>query len=64
VTWAAYGPQNPSDDGIRRRDASEAVNRAVGKPQVNPRLALIAMGAPSRIRTCAHGSGGRFDLSL
>ncbi len=31
MTWAAYGPQNPSDDGIRWRDVSEAVNRAVSE---------------------------------
>ena len=31
MTWAAYGPQNPSDDGIQRRAVSEAVNPAVSK---------------------------------
>jgi len=27
--WAAYGPQNPSPDGIQRHPVSEAVNRAI-----------------------------------
>jgi hypothetical protein len=40
MTWAAYGPQNPSSDGIRWRQLSEAVNRAArvpaGQGQENP----------------------------
>jgi hypothetical protein len=31
MTWAAYGPQNPSSEGIRRHGVSEAVNRAVSE---------------------------------
>jgi hypothetical protein len=46
MTWGAYGAQNPPEDGISWRDVCEAVNRPVRVP------------APSRIRTCAHGSGG------
>jgi hypothetical protein len=29
----------------------------LGQRGLEPRLALVARGAPSRIRTCAHGSG-------
>ena len=30
-TWAAYGPRNPSEDGIRQRAVSEHVNLAVSE---------------------------------
>ena len=33
-------------------------------PQVKAKKGQLTISAPSRIRTCAHGSGGRFDLSL
>ena len=33
-------------------------------PQVRGGFALVIVGAPSRIRTCAHGSGGRTDPRL
>ena len=50
-------------DGIRHRAASAGFARhpltpsRFGSPQVRGRLALVMGGAPSRIRTCAHGSG-------
>jgi hypothetical protein len=34
------------------------------KRQARARKALLTIGAPSRIRTCAHGSGEPADLSL
>jgi hypothetical protein len=32
MTWAAYGPQKPSNDGIRWHDVSEAVNKPARVP--------------------------------
>jgi hypothetical protein len=32
MTWAAYGPQKPSDDGIRWHDVSEDVNKPIRVP--------------------------------
>ena len=55
-------------DGIRHRAASAGIARHPLAPsrftssQVKGRLALGLAGAPSRIRTCAHGSGGRCSL--
>jgi len=31
MTWGAYGARNPSHDGIRRHEVSEAVNRPISK---------------------------------
>ena len=62
MIWGAYGAQNPSGDGIRRRDVSEASTGPSAKPQVKTRKGPLTMSAPSRIRTCAHGSGGRCSL--
>ena len=65
MTWAAYGPQKPSDDGIRWHDVSEDVKQPARVPAGQGHESPAHdKRAPSRIRTCAHGSGGRFDLSL
>jgi hypothetical protein len=48
MTWAAYGPQNPSDDGIRRRDVSKAVNRAVSKTAGKTPVGADSKGRPQQ----------------
>jgi hypothetical protein len=57
--WAAYGPQNPSDDGIAGTSCPRTSIGPLAFPQVKACLVLVTMSAPSRIRTCAHGSGVR-----
>ena len=55
-------------DRIRRRATSAGVAwhrltpSRFASSQVRGRLALVTRSAPSRIRTCAHGSGGRCSL--
>ena len=65
--WRAQGAH--MGHGIRHRAASAGIARQPLAPsrfassQVRGRLALVTRSAPSRIRTCAHGSGGRFNLA-
>jgi hypothetical protein len=56
-----YWGQSPSLDGIRWHPASGARPPAFQQTS-RSRLALIMVSAPSRIRTCAHGSGGRCSI--
>jgi hypothetical protein len=62
MTWGAYGAQNPSQASIRQHSAPENDIRVIcvtaGQGQESP----LMRSAPSRIRTCAHGSGGRCSL--
>jgi hypothetical protein len=57
-------------DRIRLLRASDGIpcprlsTEPSANPQVRARKALLMVSAPSRIRTCAHGSGGQFDLIL
>ena len=60
--WGAYGGRNLSEDGLCCRLLTE---RVIGLPGIEPgerTFWLVVGGAPSRIRTCAHGSGGRCSL--
>jgi hypothetical protein len=45
---AAYGPQNPSDDGIRRRDVSGTVKRAVSKTAGRSPVGADSDGRPQQ----------------
>jgi len=65
--WAAmgrHGPQNSSDDGIRWHDVSEDVKEPVSVPAGHRPIGAAHDKRPSRIRTCAHGSGESANLSL
>ncbi len=62
--WGAYGGRNLSEDGLRCRPLTE---RVIGHADIMPgqsAFCLVMGGAPSRIRTCAHGSGEYFNLGL
>jgi hypothetical protein len=56
------------EDGIRHRATPAGIARQPLAPsrftssQVRGQLALLLACAPSRIRTCAHGSGGRCSI--
>jgi hypothetical protein len=64
--WGAQGAH--MGHGIRHRAASAGIARRPLAPprfassQVRGRLTLVKRSAPSRIRTCAHGSGGRCSI--
>jgi hypothetical protein len=64
--WRAQGAH--MGHGIRHRAASAGIARQPLAPsrfassQVRGRLARVTRSAPSRIRTYAHGSGGRCSL--
>jgi len=65
VTWpmaqshSAYIPGTPTSGGIRRRMAAHDQMRESHEPAGQRASLLIEISAPGRIRTCAHGSGGR-----
>jgi hypothetical protein len=69
MTWAAYGPPGPRM-GRRIRQMTAFAGMTCPRmsrslptfSQARGRLALLTISAPSRIRTCAHGSGGRCSL--
>jgi hypothetical protein len=71
MTWAAYGPPWAA---MRRRirqmtaSAGTTCPRMPRSPSAFPqaigRLALLTISAPTRIRTCAHGSGESENLGL
>ena len=48
MTWAAYGPQKPSEDGIRRHDVSDAVDRAVSKTAGQGPVGTATKGRPQQ----------------
>jgi hypothetical protein len=64
--WEACGGR--MGDGIRHRAASEGnawhwlTSPRLTSSQVRRGFTLLKQSAPSRIRTCAHGSGGRCSL--
>ena len=60
--WAAYGPWNLSDGGVRCRLLSEPVIGPESKMPAQNVFWLAVKGVPSRIRTCAPGSGGRCSI--
>jgi len=62
--WGAYGERNLSEDGFRCRPLTERVIDPFGIVPAQKAFQLVMRSAPSRIRTCAHGSGGRLcDLA-
>jgi hypothetical protein len=63
LAWGAVGVRELAEDGIRCQVMAKrrAALRA-GLPWSGPLSAGDRSGAPSRIRTCAHGSGGRRSI--
>jgi hypothetical protein len=48
MSWAAYGPQNPSDDGIRWHDVSGDVNQPISVPAGQDRVGAVNDGRPQQ----------------
>jgi len=57
--WGAYGERNPSERGFRCHPLTEPVIGPVSIVPAQEAFRLVMRSAPSRIRTCAHGSGER-----
>jgi hypothetical protein len=54
MTWGTYGGRNPSQDGIRWHDVSEAVNRPISVPAGQARISADSTMRPqqdSNLRT-------------
>jgi hypothetical protein len=65
VNSGTHRGRNPSGDDIRRHDASENDIRVIYVSAGQRPFGAGNKSAPSRIRTCAHGSGGRHrDLAI
>ena len=68
VVLDAHGTRKPSDRGVSCLVVASGGdhNRSAIMPfyQFSGLLSLALAGAPSRIRTCAHGSGGQFQIIL
>jgi hypothetical protein len=61
---SAYIPELVTLSGFWWHTAAQPFNRRRIVCAAQAGFSLVRLGAPSRIRTCAHGSGGRFDLIL
>jgi hypothetical protein len=48
MTWAAYGPQKPSSDGLQRHPASENDIRVICSPAGQNMSSPAAEGRPQR----------------
>jgi hypothetical protein len=65
IGWGAAGVQGPADHGVRWRILAAAMDGSQAPFWlVTTGLAWSSGGAPSRIRTCAHGSGGQSQTTL
>ena len=62
ILWGAYGERNMSEDDSCCRLLTERVIGLLGIKPGQSAFWLVMKSAPSRIRTCAHGSGGRCSL--
>ena len=56
--------RSPSPDGIRRHPLSGDVKQPTSETAGKARKGPLMISAPSRIRTCAHGSGENKNLGL
>jgi hypothetical protein len=64
IGWGAAGVQRPADHGIRWRIlAGTTGGNRTRLWLVMTAFAWSSWGAPSRIRTCAHGSGGSWPTA-
>jgi hypothetical protein len=64
VNSGTYWGRNPSGDGLRWHAASENDICVISVPQARGHLVLVMISAPSRIRTCARGSGEHCSAGL
>ena len=61
VVMGTHRGQNSASSDIGWRHVAPAGPARFASSQVRGRLVLVMKSAPSRIRTCAHGSGGRLS---
>jgi len=61
---SAYIPGLATSGGFWRHIAAQPFSRGRIVFPGQYGFGLVVMGAPSRIRTCAHGSGGQIHLGL